>query len=448
MLLLSIPLLAGVSVLTYEQIVGERAHLRDLRVAQVDSFELLQLQLDEETGLRGYTSTGDRTFLEPYQVAEKRFGLSYVRLAEALEQFAVPGALRALDAARQDHRKWLATVAQPLIAKPFTAGAAGLQIRGKRLIDSFRRNITHLHTFLNEGLDEADRRTTAAIRRTLFLGLLSSCFVLLLGLMFAQLAGRASRRVFEATLLYENEKRIANLLQTTFLQKALPSSPGVEFHATYLPAGDEALVGGDWYDVFDLARGSLLFSIGDVAGHGLEAAVVMSRARQAIIIAALQESDPAIVLSRANNSIRLQEGRMVTAICGYVVPRGFEVVYATAGHPPPIVIRPGRAPEFLPHGGVALGVAADAEYQRFTVDAGRGALLVFYTDGVIEQGRDITGGEARLLQAASLASNDENPARAIARAVFRGEPPADDVAILTVRFGGLGPDDSRASSPS
>jgi hypothetical protein len=185
---------------------------------------------------------------------------------------------------------------------------------------------------------------------------------------------------------------------------------------------------------FELPNGRILFSIGDVAGHGLKDAVVMSRTRQAIIAASLGDKDPAQVLQRANESIMLQDSRMVTAICGYIDPATLEVTYATAGHPAPVLARAGEPAYFLPQGGIALGVLRDATFQTYVAHAFDGALIVLYTDGVIEHKRDIIDGERRLLEASRVAAGDENPALAIQRIMFAGSSATDDVAIMTISF--------------
>jgi serine phosphatase RsbU (regulator of sigma subunit) len=237
-------------------------------------------------------------------------------------------------------------------------------------------------------------------------------------------------------MLYENEKRIADALQAAFVQKALPTIPNLGFHASYIPAGAEAQVGGDWYDAFELPDGRILFSIGDVAGHGIEAAVIMSRARQAIISNALNERDPALVLHRANETLMLQEPKMVTAICGYIDPRSLEIHYATAGHPPPVLAFPDREPYFLEHDGMPLGILPDVQYGSFTTTAQPGALLVLYTDGVIEHKRDLFDGERRLLEAARtvVAQGSSDPASSVRHEIFAENAPTDDVAIMTVSF--------------
>ena len=108
---------------------------------------------------------------------------------------------------------------------------------------------------------------------------------------------RRARRV--GPLLREQLRRkeqIVETLQQIYIPRAFPTVPGISFDAVYVPAEDDARVGGDWYDVFRLPDGRLAFSVGDVAGHGLHAAVTMGAIRQAIYVASLDSPDPAVVL--------------------------------------------------------------------------------------------------------------------------------------------------------
>jgi hypothetical protein len=244
------------------------------------------------------------------------------------------------------------------------------------------------------------------------------------------------RRVDEETQRADDEKRIAGQLQEAFLQQQLPSLSNVGFSATYLPASTEAKVGGDWYDAFELPDGRIMFSIGDVAGHGVGAAVTMSRARQTILAAALQETNPGAVMARANLSLMLQDTRFATATCGYIDPRSLEVTYATAGHPPGIVVAADGTPRLLEYDGLPLGVAHDARYPSFSFQAEHDALLILYTDGLIEYDRDVIEGERRILEVASDVARRrvDNPAAAIRDAIFEKFEPSDDVAIMTISF--------------
>jgi serine phosphatase RsbU (regulator of sigma subunit) len=146
--------------------------------------------------------------------------------------------------------------------------------------------------------------------------------LLLIGVMLYYGARQASisRRLDAETLRADTEHQLTAKLQEAFLKQPLPAISNMGFSATYLPAATRSLVGGDWYDAFELPHGRVMFSLGDVAGHGIEAAVAMSRARQAIIAAALQDNDPGSVLARANETFMMQDTRFATAICGYIDP--------------------------------------------------------------------------------------------------------------------------------
>jgi len=251
--------------------------------------------------------------------------------------------------------------------------------------------------------------------------------------------------IHDTLVALENEKNVADMLQLAFIQKELPVSPNLGVRATYIPAQRASQVGGDWYDAFLLPDKRVFFSIGDVTGHGLDAAVSMSRARQFIIAASLQNDDPASVLANANRAALMQRLPIVTAIVGFIDPETREIRYATAGHPPPVLAPERGSARFLPYGGIPLGVL-DREtgvvYTNHTAVADPGSILVLYTDGVIEHGRDVLAGETRLLEAAAsvAAAHAENPASGIHDLIFRDGLGEDDVAILTFRFERSGTD--------
>src|SRR5947209_11257668 len=194
--------------------------------------------------------------------------------------------------------------------------------------------------------------------------------------------------------------RLANELQEAFTQQPLPVVSNLGFSATYLPATVETQIGGDWYDAFELPDGRIMFSIGDVARHGVQAAVIMSKVRQAVIAAALHHSDPGSILTRANNALRFPENKFATAICGHVDAATLHVSYATAGHPPGILIAADGSASVLKYAGAPLGVESDAASQTFEFTAEPNSMLVLYTDGLIEFSRDIIEGERLMLATA------------------------------------------------
>jgi serine phosphatase RsbU (regulator of sigma subunit)/anti-sigma regulatory factor (Ser/Thr protein kinase) len=235
--------------------------------------------------------------------------------------------------------------------------------------------------------------------------------------------------------VFAREHRLANALQRALLPELLPQTDRFRHSAAYLPATDEAIVGGDWYDVFDLPDGRIAFSIGDVAGHGLRAAIVMGEVRQAFRAAAASPETPSLVLERANRVVNLRpDGLMVTALFGVLDRRSGNLTYAVAGHPAPVLAAQSGAVVSLPSGGLPLGVADSVQTRDWTFTLAPGALLVLYTDGLIENSRDVVEGEQRLAEVLALPGLASRPdcAQAIVDAVFADRGNADDVAVLAI----------------
>jgi serine phosphatase RsbU (regulator of sigma subunit)/PAS domain-containing protein/anti-sigma regulatory factor (Ser/Thr protein kinase) len=240
---------------------------------------------------------------------------------------------------------------------------------------------------------------------------------------------------------YAREHHVAQRLQEASLPSSLPALPGVVLHAVYQAGGSEAQVGGDWYDVFELADGRLVLSVGDVIGSGLEAAVTMGAVRQAIRGAAAMLADPARILNAADLALAAdQHEQIVTAFIGILDPLTGSLSYASAGHPPPFVRRPDGAIERLEQVGLPIGLRAEDEetsLSRAEIVLEDDALLVLYTDGLTEARRDVVDGERRLMGAIASLRAAESTAERL-RAEVLGECDAfearDDVAILTVRL--------------
>ncbi len=250
------------------------------------------------------------------------------------------------------------------------------------------------------------------------------------------LAARASIALDNARL-FARERQIAAAFQSAALPVSLPDVPGLALDAVYEPGSSESLVGGDWYDALRLRDGRLVVSVGDVAGSGLEAAVIMSGMRQAVRTVAHVYADPVMILDAADRTLKNEHPeQVVTAFVGVFDPVTHELTYALAGHPPPLVRRAGGALDVLsiPELPLGLRTRADADDSR-TVRLEPGDLLVLYTDGVTEATHDVLEGERRLHAAvAAVDPAGPHPARAIAAEVLP-EHASDDVAILTLHVG-------------
>jgi phosphoserine phosphatase RsbU/P len=225
----------------------------------------------------------------------------------------------------------------------------------------------------------------------------------------------------------------AAVLQRSLLPSALPAAGGLAMAARYVPGTGK--VGGDWYDVFPLPSGEVCAVIGDVAGTGLQAAVVMGRIRSALRAYALETTDPAEVLDRLDRKMRhFEPDVLATVLCAMVSPPREQVRISCAGHLPPIIAGPGR-PAVLAEVAPDLLIGVDSQKRRRVRTLGfpPGAMLCLYTDGLVER-RDqpIDEGIARLC--ASVAAGDPEAGCASVMAAMAGYTPhTDDIALLMVQ---------------
>ncbi|MEU9187525.1 SpoIIE family protein phosphatase [Streptomyces sp. NPDC048484] len=193
---------------------------------------------------------------------------------------------------------------------------------------------------------------------------------------------------------YDSEAALARGLQQALLPRRLSAHPQVETVGRYLPGTQGMDVGGDWYDVVESGDG-LALVIGDVQGHGVQAAATMGQLRSAVRAFALGDRPPDEVMSGTNHLlIDLDPG--LFASCCYIRldPLTGLARVARAGHPPPILRHPdGRTHVLDIPGGVVLGVDPQAHYPVTDLRLDPGAILALYTDGLVEQpGVDIDEG--------------------------------------------------------
>ena len=408
---------------------------------------VLKAQLDEETGIRGYAAIHQKILLAPYYEGRAALPGAAGRLRATLEERRVTETLPSLNDAVESNRRWLDHVAKPLLSR--RKERSYLELHGKMLVDRFRIDLARIDAALARHEALADQRVETA---TFGVGIFAASAVALIALaalLFAvqqyRLGWRLEQKDAEsqrergktaqARAALEAEKRVADTLQEAFLQRLFPTISAASFSATYLPATEEAKVGGDWYDAVQLSENRVLLAIGDVTGHGIDAVIAMNRARQLLISSALLETDPKRLLERLNAGLLGDKSPIVTAIAGIIDTRTLEFAYAAAGHPPPVLFEPGRRARLLEFGSLPLGVVPDAVYQTHRVATVRGAMIVLYTDGAIEHSRDLAAGEAALLEAVESAGRaDIDAARAIRERIFSSRDIADDVAILAVRL--------------
>jgi len=255
--------------------------------------------------------------------------------------------------------------------------------------------------------------------------------------MLEELGRRAGLAIHKARL-FEREHRAAESFQEASLPAALPDAPGLVLDAYYAPGRTEAQVGGDWYDALRLVDGRVVVSIGDVAGSGLQAAVTMGNMRQIIRGIAQVHADPALMLDAADRALRLEHpDKFVTAFVGVFDPINRTLIYASAGQPPPLLLRTDGETEPLLGTGLPLGLRANGEKtSSVTIELPPGSRLLLYTDGLTEFDRAPAAGEDRLRQifGSMPAGGDDHPARTIVERMMDGGTAHDDVAVMVLRI--------------
>ncbi|MEV0007493.1 GAF domain-containing SpoIIE family protein phosphatase [Streptomyces sp. NPDC047973] len=258
-------------------------------------------------------------------------------------------------------------------------------------------------------------------------------------------AGFAGQAV-DRTLFVENRLSTAERLQAAMLTD-LPVVPGLDMCALYLPATDQDMVGGDWYDAYLLpklrgaARPSLMLSIGDVIGHDVQAAAVMGQVRSMLRQATLGHPahSPSAALTAIDNAFdALPLGPGATAVHARLDPDGgrWRLTRSNAGHPPPLLRTPdGRVAALGEHDLLLLGAPSALGRHEHTHDLPRGSVLLLYTDGLVERRDDDIDVSIRQT-AATLAAHGDEPLPHLLETLSHGlaeAPQRDDVAVLVVR---------------
>ncbi|GAA1893979.1 PP2C family protein-serine/threonine phosphatase [Actinomadura bangladeshensis] len=249
---------------------------------------------------------------------------------------------------------------------------------------------------------------------------------------FLQLA--ASRAAMAVQGLQNRAERSGALeLQRSLVPSALPDIPGADLSARYRPG--KADVGGDWYDVFTLPSGEIGIVMGDVAGHGFAAAVVMGRMRSALRAYALETDDPAEALRRLDRKMQhFEPDATATVLYAICEPGLGRIRLSSAGHLPPVIAVPGEPASIVDtKPDVLIGMGDEIPRRTITIDLPPGGLLCFYTDGLIERRNSSLNTGIDRLCAAVTAGPAEAVGAAVMAALIGRWQAEDDVALLIVR---------------
>jgi serine phosphatase RsbU (regulator of sigma subunit)/anti-sigma regulatory factor (Ser/Thr protein kinase) len=253
----------------------------------------------------------------------------------------------------------------------------------------------------------------------------------------AALAGQAAQAL-ERARRFESEQRIAETLQQSVLPSSLPVLPTVQLAGRYLPGTAELEVGGDWYDAIQLSNGRLGLVVGDVVGKGVRAAATMGQLRNAIRAFSLDRLKPMTTLGRLSRlAEEVIETSFATVVYAELDPETGVCRYASAGHPPPLVATLDGRLEYLEGGrGLPLGTGIASTYRQAVAELPDGALLLFYTDGLVERrGHSIDEGFERLRAAVATGPRDpERLAEHVLERLIGDEERRDDVVLLVARL--------------
>ncbi|HEY5834313.1 SpoIIE family protein phosphatase [Streptomyces sp.] len=243
--------------------------------------------------------------------------------------------------------------------------------------------------------------------------------------------------------LHRQESRAAATLQRSMMPTRPPRIPGVRIAHHYMPGDRQAQVGGDWFDAIQLPGGRVALIVGDVMGHGLQAAAVMGQFRTAVITMAGLDLPPAQILRHLDNlAHRLGTEHLATCVYAVYDPVRRTLTLANAGHIPPVLAgSDGRGELLQIPGGAPIGVGG-VPFETVEVPAPDGSWLVLCTDGLVEvRGQGIDAGLAALC--AHVIEPQQTPEDVCEQILGRlhSEDRRDDVALLVARFEGIAPED-------
>ncbi|MFE0459893.1 SpoIIE family protein phosphatase [Kitasatospora sp. NPDC058965] len=256
-------------------------------------------------------------------------------------------------------------------------------------------------------------------------------------LLAEELAARAAVCIDNARW-YQSQRNAALTLQRHLLPHAPTRSAGLRLASRYQPAGRTALAGGDWFDVIELAGDKTALVVGDVMGHDINAAAGMGQLRTATRTLADLDLDPAQVLHHLDRVTAELEETIATCVYAVHDPHSRQCRIALAGHPPPVLVRPGRAPELLDlPPGAPLGVGG-VRFEPSCLELAPGDRLLLYTDGLVETRTQAI--DTRLAVLLDLLRRPRLPLEAtcdrLLTALRRADDDDDDVVLLIAEVDG------------
>lgn len=420
------------SVVTYVSVRGAFAQHVFVDEAQSNLASLYLSQLKEDTALRGFLSSGQRDYIQPFRDIEATFNASWHALREASSR----ADLQVDDALLADlihtHERWIARVANPLMHAPNQAEETDALSLDKLLTDRMEEDFKRLEPLYGAQAQAASDRIQDLLRRA---AISTAALMLLFGC--AAIIADLYRSRTQAAL--EKERTVTDSLQRAFLS-GWDALPYLHVGTAYVSSTREAAVGGDLFDIHRIDDHRALVLVADVSGKGLDAAVETAQVKYSIRTLVEDYSDPAVVLAKFNRTfIRSQRdpSSFVSAFVGIFDDREWTLRYASAGHSPTYVRRFDWV-EQIPVTGPLIGIDDNASFSSLTVSIKPGDTLVLATDGLTEA-RDSAGvlvdddGVIRWIR-----DGDREPEHLASELIskvtrFAGGSINDDLALLVIR---------------
>jgi serine phosphatase RsbU (regulator of sigma subunit)/DNA-binding NarL/FixJ family response regulator len=235
----------------------------------------------------------------------------------------------------------------------------------------------------------------------------------------------------EALRSFAEEHLVALTLQRSFLPATLPAIPGVEMAFRYLPATDQAEVGGDFYEALPWRDGVLLV-IGDVQGHSLHAATVMGELRHALRAFVSEGHPPLAIVGLVNDVLRRYHPGLIATLCLVLLdPATGELSIVNCGHMP-LLLLDGSGAVFVGEGGLMLGLTRHDPHVE-TASLPPGGTVLLYTDGLVEDRAVNLDANLEKLRNAALQAADGDVEAFTNQVMSVFGPREDDVAMLALR---------------
>lgn len=405
----------------------------DMQRARLNLQVMLRLQSNEENSLRAFILTRDSFYLEQYAQAASQWSQEEAEVRSALMTQRMASALQLLGLYDRVQSDWRDEIAQPLFARP-DANLVSIDKKSKSFTDYEQQAADGVDAALEQTSARLAKSTQDQINRTAYVRAFWLLIFGLLAIFYNAYGSRLTRQLHE-------ERMATDVLQQAFRSRSVPL-PNCEVGTAYLSASSRMRVGGDVYDVFRLSPTRALLTIADISGKGVDAAVLTAFVRFTIRALALRHDEPSAILTDFNETFgpTVENASLfVTILVGILDCSTGSFVYASGGHDS-AYLRRSSSVETLAVTGPLLGVM-DATYSSKRIALQPGDTIVLATDGLTEtrsRKGELLGEQGASAWIAAAPAGAQELADELRRRVRKhsGNRPADDLALLVVRYSG------------